>query len=84
MDEVIAKQCAQANNILGGAQGLSASQYAAQREPAKTIAENQMKLYQREFAAWSWLRRAMDQLAPTVAEEAALWELFCRARRERY
>jgi hypothetical protein len=67
--------CAQeAKNLLG----------AATRERSQTIAENQMKLYQREFEAWSWLRRAMDSLPPNVDEEAALWELLCRARRERY
>jgi hypothetical protein len=54
------------------------------REKAETIVENQMKLYQREFAAWSWLRRAMTSLPPNTDEEAALWELLCRARRERY
>jgi hypothetical protein len=62
----------------------SAHPCAAAREKAQTIAENQVKLYQREFAAWSWLRRAMDQLPLNTEEEAALWELLCRARRERY
>jgi hypothetical protein len=66
------------------ASGLSAQQYAAARESAQTIVENMMKLHQKEFAAWSWLRRAMEQLPPNKEEEAALWDVVGRARRERY
>lgn len=63
---------------------ISASQYAATRESAQSIVDGMKKLHQREFAAWSWLARAMDETPPNKDEEAALWELVCRARRERY
>src|SRR5690242_14106775 len=39
---------------------ISASQYAATRESAQSIVDGMKKLHQREFAAWSWLARAMD------------------------
>lgn len=73
--------------ILGGAigqAGLGAQQYAAARESAQTIARNEMQKHEKEAAAWRWLDAAMVTHAPTKEEEAALWDVFCRARRERF
>lgn len=66
------------------AKALSAEQYAGARESAQTIARNEMHKHEKEAAAWRWLDAAMVAHAPTKEEEAALWDLFCRARRERY
>ena len=41
-------------------------------------------VYQDALAAWRWLDAAMHCHAPSKDEEAALWDLLCRARRERY
>lgn len=66
---------------IAGANSLSA-QYAASRESAQTIAKNQMKLHEREASAWRWLDAAMEVHKPTTEEEAALWDVLGRARRE--
>jgi hypothetical protein len=63
---------------------LSADQYAACRESAQTITRNELKKHEREAAAWRWIDAAMEAHKPTEEEEAALWDLLCRARRERY
>lgn len=63
---------------------LTADQYACARESAQTIARNEMQKHEKEAAAWRWLDAAMHCHAPTKDEESALWDLLCRARRERY
>lgn len=54
------------------------------REKAQTIVESMVSLHSRELAGWQWLKIAMEAVPPNVGEEAALWEIVCRARRERY
>jgi hypothetical protein len=60
------------------------NQYAAARESAQTIARNQLKTHEGEAAAWRWLDAAMEVHKPSADEEAGLWNLLCRARRERF
>lgn len=55
-----------------------------QREKAQTIVADMVKRHERELAGWNWLQLAMAKEPPDVAEEAALWEILGRARRERY
>lgn len=63
---------------------LGAQQYAAARESAQTIARSQLKSHEKEAAAWRWLDAAMGIHKPSEEEEAALFDLLIRARRERY
>jgi hypothetical protein len=74
---------AQEGNGLTNA-GLTASQYAACRESAQTIIRNELQRHEREAAAWRWLDAAMEVHKPSAEEEAALWDVLCRARRERF
>jgi hypothetical protein len=69
---------------VGMATSLSASQYDACRENAQAVVENQLKKHQGEAAAWRWLSAAMVVHPMSLEEEAGLWELLNRARRERY
>lgn len=80
--ELMAAQALNVGNALN--KGLSAGQYAAARESAQTIVKNQLRSHEREAAAWRWLDAALEVKKPTEEEEAALWDLLCRARRERY
>ncbi len=64
--------------------GKSVNEYAAARESAQTIVASQVKNLNRELTAWRYLETVMQVNPPTSDEEAALWDLVCRARRERY
>lgn len=64
--------------------GINSLQYAAARESAQTIARNQLKEHEKSAAAWRWLDAAMEVKKPSTEEEAALYDLLCRCRRERY
>lgn len=79
-----APQQAAAQGLMAGA-GLNLVSGGPCREKAQTIAKNQLKIHEREAAAWRWLDAAMAVHNPTDEEEAALWEVLSRAqRRERY
>jgi hypothetical protein len=69
---------------VGMARAQSADQYQAQREPAAAIARSQVELHSRELAGWSYIARVLKELPPDVEEEAALWNMLGRSRRERY
>lgn len=69
---------------LNSAKDIGANQYAACRESAATIVANELKKHEREAAAWRWIDAAMVTHPPSDTEEAALWDLLCRARRERF
>jgi hypothetical protein len=69
---------------VGMASAQSADQYAAQREAASVIARSQVELHSRELAGWSYIARVLKELPPDVEEEAALWNMLGRSRRERY
>lgn len=71
-----------AGNALGGFN--KAQSIDACRENAQAIARSQLKAHEQEAAAWRWLDNAMTTTPMTLEEEAALWNLLCRARRERY
>jgi hypothetical protein len=66
------------------AKSLSASQYDACRENAQAIVKGQLKKHEGEAAAWRWLDAAMVAHPMTTEEEAGLWDLLSRARRERF
>jgi hypothetical protein len=66
------------------AKALTAQQYAGARESAQSIVRSEMNKHEKEAAAWRWLDAAMVAHSPTKEEEVALWDLFCRARRERF
>jgi hypothetical protein len=79
------QMAAQALSVGNGLnKALSAGEYAAARESAQTIAKSQTQLYEKEARAWRWIDAAMVAHPPTTEEEAALWDLLCRARRERF
>lgn len=85
MDGLQKEQVSMAGAVLGIGPSnptLSASQYAACREKAQTIVGTELQRHEREAAAWRWLGIAMETCKPTETEEAALWDLLCRARRE--
>lgn len=54
------------------------------REKAQSIVKNQKDAHSREYKAWAYLDEVMKAFPPTDDVEAGLWELFSRARRERY
>lgn len=75
------------NAVLGQveiAKALCAQQYAGARESAQTIVRNELQKHEKEAAAWRWLDAAMVAHGPTTEEEAALFDLLCRVRRERF
>jgi len=85
MNGLAKEQVSMAGAVLGigpSNSSMSASQYAACRENSQTIVANELKRHEREAAAWRWLTVAMETCKPTADEEAALWDLLCRARRE--
>jgi hypothetical protein len=53
-------------------------------ESAAAIARSQVELHSRELAGWSYIARVLKELPPDVEEEAALWNMLGRSRRERY
>lgn len=77
-----AKQQA-AQGLLAGIGNQSMGMMAA-RESTQTIVDNMIKQHSRELSGWSWLKTAMEKVPPSSDEETALWDLVCRARRERY
>lgn len=78
-DGLIKQQTAQA---LGGQ--ILGNQLGASREKAQTIVKNMAARHESQLMAWRWLNRAMENMPPSDAEEAALWELISRVRHERY
>lgn len=73
--------------MMNEAQGLISANLtkdAASREMAQTIVKNMAARHEAQLMAWKWLNRAMENMPPSEAEEAALWELISRVRHERY
>lgn len=74
--------------ILGGAeQGLNNAQgicNGPSREKAQTIIADMVKKHESELAAWNYLQLVTSEHPPDAVEEAALWEMLGRIRRERY
>ena len=70
------------NNIGEGNQINIADLGGPCREKAQTIVARQVETHQRELAGWNYLQLAMAKEPPDAAEEAALWEILSRARRE--
>lgn len=80
----LAKGLQAGEGIAKGINPISASEYAACRESAGTIVANELKKHEREATAWRWLNAAIAACPMTKEEEAALWDVLCRARRERF
>lgn len=75
-DELILKQ--------QGPIAISNSMTSPAREKAQTIVKNMASRHESQLLAWRWLNRAMENMPPSDAEEAALWELISHVRHERY
>lgn len=84
MDELIAKQRAAevqqqfAQGLVGG------SSNVACREKTQTIVAHMVGRHRGQLEAWTWLQAALDQVPPTEAQEASLWELVSSMRHQRY
>ena len=52
------------------------------RDKAQTVVNDLVTLHERELAGWNWLQLAMAKEPPDAQEEAALYEILSRARRE--
>lgn len=70
------------NEVLGGINVAQCGQPV--REKAQTIAASEFKRLNDRALAWGYLSTVMDQLPPSDVQEAALWDLLCSVRRERY
>jgi hypothetical protein len=79
-DAIGFQQAAPGSMFIGG----NSISNAAAREKAQTIVKNMAARHEAQLLAWTWLNRAMVNMPPSDAEEAALWDLISRIRHERY